>query len=101
MREICQSGSEGGGAANPAFPTSMSKACALCQAGSFGSIIPLSSPQPTSGLGTRRHLPWVASEGNDLAHFLSRHQHLSRKARWASLQNTVGVPDQKTCRRIG
>ena len=36
-----------------------------------------------------------------LAPFLSRHQHLSRKARRASLQNTVGVPDQKTCRRIG
>jgi len=45
--------------------------------------------------------PRVASEGNRLAPFLSRRQHLSRKARWASMQNTVGVPYPTTCRRIG
>jgi len=45
------------------------------------------------GVGAVVRGPRVASEGNRLAPFLSHHQHLSRKARWAILQNSVGVPD--------
>ena len=75
-----------------------SKDCALCVEDTLTAL----STCPRHNLlrgWERRAFSQGSLRGQPLAPFLSHHQHLSRKARWASLQNTVGVPDQKTCRR--
>jgi hypothetical protein len=59
------------------------KGLRIVHGGNLTASSTLSSPQPPTGLGRR-----AFSQGS------------LRRQPWANLQNTVGVPDQKTCRRI-